>query len=448
MQITFSIQGEKADLVSYFFGKHPDHPYHRDTEFGIVEFKFIEYTDAFVKGFVAFHANGLAMTQDSGYRGLEQYITDREFSLSTIFLTSIRNSIGHVLSPDYDNIDRLYNVTLEFGPVSTKLSDETVQELLTPLGYEVSIEHIQSHYGFVSDSGQVMAMTLTKETDIVSVFRHLYVLIPVMDNYKHHRIATNEVEKLVRYGSGWLESHPLLDFILKRYLRYKANLIESTVQQLGVPAAQQGTDSALKSALNDLRYETFLREIQKLGVQQVVDMGAGEGKLLRLLVQNQNLTEIIATDPAEQALTSIHYRLAEWHKDGSGTVLVEPKILQSSLFYRDERLVDKECILLCEVIEHIDRSRIDETMNLLLTFYHPRVLLLSTPNREYNEVYGMGSELRHRDHRFEMSRQEFHDWIRMHSEQSGYAYEIKGIGDMDRDCGQPTQMAVLIREVN
>jgi 3' terminal RNA ribose 2'-O-methyltransferase Hen1 len=447
MQITFVIQGENAGLVSYFFGKHPDNPFTRDTDFGTIEFKFIEYRDDYVKGFIAFHADGLSMVQNSEYKGLEQYINDREFALSTIFLTNVRRAIGHVLSREYENINKPYHISVELGPISTTLPDEVITQLFEPLGYETGVRRVQVDYEFDVDSGKVVSITLKNHTDVVTLFRQLYVLIPVLDNYKHYAIAKDEAEKLLRYGEGWLERHPHQYFITKRYVRYKQALVQSVLDKLTPETLEADSDDDAplekKIRLGELRYQEFAHQVEKLGVRQVVDMGAGEGRLLELLVQNRNLNEVIACEPSEWGLTTMHRKLSEWKRRGE--VAVEPEIIQSSLFYRDERLRDKECIVLCEVIEHIDRDRVDGVMRTLLSFYRPRYLMLSTPNVEYNAVYEMGDNFRHPDHRFEMTRSEFEAFVTSHGKEHGYTVDIKGIGEAHPVYGQPTQMAILKR---
>jgi hypothetical protein len=71
-------------------------------------------------------------------------------------------------------------------------------------------------------------------------------------------------------------------------------------------------------------------------------------------------------------------------------------------------------------------------------------VIVTTPNREYNAVYGIPeNELRHRDHRFEWTREEFRKWTEKICEKYGYRCEINGIGDLSEQYGQPTQMGVF-----
>src|SRR5689334_24238866 len=50
-----------------------------------------------------------------------------------------------------------------------------------------------------------------------TLFRsHLYVLLPVLDDAKHYWVSTDEVDKLIRAGEGWLSGHPERALISRR----------------------------------------------------------------------------------------------------------------------------------------------------------------------------------------------------------------------------------------
>src|SRR3712207_7222008 len=49
---------------------------------------------------------------------------------------------------------------------------------------------------------------LTGELRLADALNHLYVALPVLDDARHHWIGTDEIDKLLRAGSGWLATHP------------------------------------------------------------------------------------------------------------------------------------------------------------------------------------------------------------------------------------------------
>lgn len=77
----------------------------------------------------------------------------------------------------------------------------------------------------------------------------------------------------------------------------------------------------------------------------------------------------------------------------------------------------------------------------------PRVVVVTTPNIEYNRHYeGLtDGSFRHADHRFEWTRAEFAAWVDRVAEQYGYTVRYLPVGDEDPETGAPTQMGVFTR---
>ena len=83
----------------------------------------------------------------------------------------------------------------------------------------------------------------------------------------------------------------------------------------------------------------------------------------------------------------------------------------------------------------------------MFEFAEPETVIVTTPNREYNENYDFlkTGSLRHNDHRFEWTREEFKQWTEHICEKFGYTVKISGIGDCDENYGTPTQMGVFTK---
>ncbi|MGO4420712.1 3' terminal RNA ribose 2'-O-methyltransferase Hen1, partial [Streptomyces sp. MCAF7] len=75
----------------------------------------------------------------------------------------------------------------------------------------------------------------------------------------------------------------------------------------------------------------------------------------------------------------------------------------------------------------------------------PRTVVVTTPNVEYNvrwETLPAG-RVRHPDHRFEWTREEFQGWARTVAERHGYTVEFRPVGPDDPEVGPPTQLALF-----
>jgi 3' terminal RNA ribose 2'-O-methyltransferase Hen1 len=121
------------------------------------------------------------------------------------------------------------------------------------------------------------------------------------------------------------------------------------------------------------------------------------------------------------------------------------RLIQGSLTYRDDRIAGYDAATVIEVIEHLDLNRLAALERVLFGFACPRLVIITTPNVEYNVNFPAlpHGKLRHRDHRFEWTRAEFESWGRRVGDRYKYAVSFQPIGDLDPLVGAPTQMAIF-----
>ena len=120
-------------------------------------------------------------------------------------------------------------------------------------------------------------------------------------------------------------------------------------------------------------------------------------------------------------------------------------LLHGSLMYRDRRLKGFDAAVVAEVIEHLDAPRLAAFERVVFEHAQPRTVLITTPNAEYNSLFPAlaSGRFRHRDHRFEWTRNEFQRWAERNAQRFGYRVRVVPIGDVDPIAGPPTQMGVF-----
>ncbi len=101
-----------------------------------------------------------------------------------------------------------------------------------------------------------------------------------------------------------------------------------------------------------------------------------------------------------------------------------------------------------EVIEHLDPPRLAAFERVLFEFARPAVVVITTPNVEYNVKFENlpAGKLRHKDHRFEWTREQFQGWANRVAEHFSYSVRFLPVGPEDADVGAPTQMGVFTRD--
>ena len=85
-----------------------------------------------------------------------------------------------------------------------------------------------------------------------------------------------------------------------------------------------------------------------------------------------------------------------------------------------------EAVISSEVIEHLDPPDLEKYWDVHLNVLKPNMLIVTTPNREFNVIFetvetlsgkqgrgyardGLNYKVRHDDHRFEYTREEFQE---------------------------------------
>src|SRR5437870_5514842 len=105
-----------------------------------------------------------------------------------------------------------------------------LRRLFEPLGYEVAAQqHPLDETNPDWGSSRYFSVTLRATKRLADLLTHLYVLVPVLDDDKHYWVSHDEVEKLLRHGAGWLETHPEREAIARRYLKHQKSLARAAV---------------------------------------------------------------------------------------------------------------------------------------------------------------------------------------------------------------------------
>ena len=333
-------------------------------------------------------------------------------------------------------------------------SKENIIRLFKPLGYDVKIESYCLDDQFSEwQMSRYYTVTLQGEVKLKDLLNHLYLLVPVLDLDKHYWIGEEEIEKLLNHGEGWLSSHPEKEFITSRYLNKRKSYINKALEKLNEDETEeiryrddnQTLEEVIekKYFLNDQRLDSVVTELKKLEVKKVIDIGCGEGKLLSRLLKEHHFTQITGVDVSykvlEKARSRLNYdRLPDKLKD-------KLNLFQGSLTYRDDRFNGYDAITIIEVIEHLDLSRLESFEKVIFKYARPKNVIITTPNKDYNNCYENldDSKLRHKDHRFEWTKDEFISWCKKIETDYGYSFRYNEIGSIDPKYGSPTQMGVF-----
>ncbi|KAI9219750.1 hypothetical protein BC828DRAFT_151963 [Blastocladiella britannica] len=196
---------------------------------------------------------------------------------------------------------------------------------------------------------------------------------------------------------------------------------------------------------------SVLREHSAL-IDWVADLGCNTCGLASVLANSCDYAHIscVDLDPDMLAAAAVEPTEADLHQLRERPFIVD--LFCGSIVGRDARLEGIDVVVLSEVIEHLDPGPLAALPRALFDFYRPKIVVVSTPNREFNVHFPNPRKVRDADHRFEWTRDEFKAWCDKAAADYGYTYTLTGCGTYpccDRrehdDTGPATQFAVFMR---
>jgi 3' terminal RNA ribose 2'-O-methyltransferase Hen1 len=392
-------------------------------------------------------------------RKLEEYVNDRPYAASSFLSVAIARILGTALSGKSKERQTLADTPLPLEARITVLpcrgGENLLRRLFEPLGYEVSaVGHLLDEKFPEWGESPYLTVTLKATTRLKDLLTHLYVLIPVLDDDKHYWVGDAEVEKLLRHGEGWLREHSERELITNRYLKHQRHLAREALNRLigeEEPAPDEIAETHAREeeaiekpiSLAEQRMGAVMTVLRSSGAKRVLDLGCGEGRLLRELLKDKVFAEIVGMDVSHRALemAARKLRLEELPSIQKERI----RLIHGSLTYRDKRLAGFGAATVVEVIEHQDPPRLAAFERVLFEFARPQTVVVTTPNVEYNVKFETlpAGKLRHRDHRFEWTRAEFQAWATAMAERFGYSVHFLPIGPEDPIVGSPTQMGIF-----
>ncbi|MFF8593551.1 3' terminal RNA ribose 2'-O-methyltransferase Hen1 [Streptomyces sp. NPDC015220] len=464
-----------ATELGHLLHKHPDKSQAFSTSYGTAHVLYPEADDLRCTAALLLEVDAVALVRRGKGKGrggapdaaLAQYVNDRPYAASSLLAVALSGVFSSAMRgvcrarPELPALPRPLRV--EIPSLPARGGPVLVRRLFEPLGWSVTAEPVPLDDRFPEwgDSRYVHLVLESGAVTLAEALRHLYVLLPVLDDAKHYWVSSDEVDKLLRAGAGWLPGHPEQKLITSRYLTRRWSLTRQAMERLELVRLAETDDSDVEELDNAVAAETgteekptplavrrraaIVAELAAAGAARVLDLGCGQAQLVQELLKDPRFTEIVGVDVSVRALTIAGRRLKLDRMGERQAARV--KLLQGSLVYTDKRLKGYDAAVLSEVIEHLDLSRLPALEYAVFGAARPRTVLVTTPNVEYNVRWESlpAGHVRHGDHRFEWTRAEFRAWAETVARRHGYTVGFTPIGPDDPEVGPPTQMAVFTR---
>lgn len=466
MLLTITTAYQPARDLGFLLQKHPDRPQVFDLSFGRAHVFYPEASETRCTMALLLDVDPVGLVR--GRRGpkgegglLHQNVNDRPYVASSFLSVAIARVLKSALKGECKERPELAATPLpleaRIAALPCRGGEDFLRQLFEPLGYDVTANAHPLDARFHDwGASRYYSVTVRATCRLSDLLRHLYVLVPVLDDEKHYWVGDEEVEKLLRHGEGWLSGHPERKRIAARYLKHQGGLVREALTRL---VEEEGTDPDLagevhdaeeaglerRISLHEQRLGTVVAVLKAAGVRRVIDLGCGEGKLLRALLPDRQFEAITGMDVSWRVLEIATARLELDRLAPAQRERVQ--LIHGSLMYRDARLAGYDAATVIEVVEHLDPPRLAAFERVVFEHARPALVAVTTPNAEYNVRWPSlpAGRFRHRDHRFEWTRAGFQAWARGVAVRFGYQVRFLPIGDNDAEVGPPTQLGVFTR---
>ncbi|MFJ4642038.1 3' terminal RNA ribose 2'-O-methyltransferase Hen1 [Streptomyces bobili] len=476
MFLTITTTGTRerpATDLGFLLHKHPEKSQAFSTSYGKAHVLYPEADAERCTAALLLEVDAVALVRRGKGKGrggapdaaLAQYVNDRPYAASSLLAVALSavfsSAMRGVCTAKPELPAQARPLRIEVPALPARGGPDLVRALFEPLGWTVSAEPVPLDTEFPAwgDSRYVRLVLESETLTLAEALRHLYALLPVLDDAKHYWVAPDEVDKLLRAGDGWLPGHPEQKLITSRFLSRRWSLTRQAMERLELVRLAETDDSVVEEIDNAVeaeaeteekptplavqRRDAIMAALGESGAARVLDLGCGQGQLVQALLKDPRFTEIVGVDVSMRALTIASRRLK---LDRMGERQASRVTLfQGSLAYTDSRLKGYDAAVLSEVIEHLDLPRLPALEYAVFGSARPRTVLVTTPNVEYNvrwETLPAG-HVRHGDHRFEWTRAQFRTWATEVAGRHGYEVDFVPVGPDDPEVGPPTQMAVF-----
>ncbi|PKU46633.1 small rna 2 -o-methyltransferase [Limosa lapponica baueri] len=199
------------------------------------------------------------------------------------------------------------------------------------------------------------------------------------------------------------------------------------------------------------RYQFIKDLVGKYKPKKVADLGCADCTLLWMLKFCSCIEVLAGLDICASIMKEKMHRLSPLPGDylqpteRSLTVTLH----HGSVAHKDPCMLGFDLVTCIELIEHLEQSELKKFPEVVFGFMSPSMVVISTPNSEFNPLLPGVTLFRHSDHKFEWTRAQFQSWALETARHYGYSVEFTGVGHPPKgmeNVGFCTQIGVFVRK--
>lgn len=452
MLLAITTTHQPATDLGFLLNKHPDRLQSVDLAVGQAHIFYPVATTSLCTACLLLDINPIDLVRGRGQMAFlqEHYVNDRPYTSNSFLSTAMVKALGSAMNGTSKGkpelVDAPIPLTIKVCSLKVDADKSWLNRLFDPLGYTIRYETLPLDERFPNwGESKTVNLEIQAMVPLKELLSQLYVFMLALDNDRHYWISRNDIDVLMRRGEGWLETHPEKEWITRRFFKNLRSLTSTALLKLASEEELMAAppESATWISLHEKRLQKAFELIKQSGAASVLDLGCGEGKLMKKLVRDAQFKKITGMDVSFSELQKARENL--FLETASPLMRERIGLFQGSVTYRDDRMKGYDAIALVEVIEHLDEERLPAMEKVVFGHAKPHTIVVSTPNAEYNVVYERldADRFRHEDHRFEWTRAQFSEWCKKVCARFNYQVDIFPVGEEDGQVGAPSQIAVF-----
>lgn len=266
--------------------------------------------------------------------------------------------------------------------------------------------------------------------EAINLLSFVFLMITVT-NEQPYFLADALVKKYIRILSNIKNLPYFVVYLFKVRVLFSPTLFNSNKELLEklIP------NLTLTMHNNHTHKVDYISELFKDDSNDILDFGCGELKYFKKLgsLLKGDTRNYFAVDLEDY--TDYLNKLAEKYKF----------VTSFNNNIRDVKLTKPTTVICSEVIEHMNLDKAKIELEYLLSNVLIDKIIITTPNKEFNEHYMMGRDMRHDDHQIEMADIEFQQFISTMDNIDKFDISHSGLGDTIEGV-QPTSLVILKRK--
>uniref|UniRef100_A0A8C8R9V9 Small RNA 2'-O-methyltransferase n=1 Tax=Pelusios castaneus TaxID=367368 RepID=A0A8C8R9V9_9SAUR len=203
--------------------------------------------------------------------------------------------------------------------------------------------------------------------------------------------------------------------------------------------------------LHKQRYQFIKDLVIKYKPKKVADLGCADCTLLRMLKFYKCIEVLAGLDIRENVMKEKMHTLSplpgDYLQPSERSLTVT--LYHGSIAHEDPCMLGFDLVTCIELIEHLEATELEKFPKVVFGFMAPAMVVISTPNSEFNPLLPGVTLFRHSDHKFEWDRAQFQSWAVEAATRYDYTVEFTGLGTPPpgtEDVGFCTQIGVFRRK--